>query len=294
MRIEYLRYILAIAETHSMNAAAHKLFISQQGLSEAIKRVETQWQITLFNRSKVGVSFTPAGQELLPIIKSVVQQYDLLEETLFNVKASENTTSQLSIKLLANSLPLYGFIFDLIAHLKHTAPQIQITYQEVDLPVIALIMSQGNADCAVFRLQNDELPSFSASVDPDLSLYKLFDDEIYLSIASTHPLAKQAYIPQKYTLMYPCVKYSSPYDVELLTGHSLFQNNTMIYTSKLLADKFFPQPEIVSLPIKPSQKFAYYLLIPQKTLLRNSEFLQALQQISLTISNHPTDLKQPI
>ena len=51
MKIEYCLYILDVVETGSIRKAAEKRFITQQGLSQAIKSVERELGIEIFNRS---------------------------------------------------------------------------------------------------------------------------------------------------------------------------------------------------------------------------------------------------
>ena len=65
MTLAQLRYVIAIADTHSMNEAARTLFIAQPSLSQAIKDLEEEIGISLFNRSNRGVRLTPEGTEFL-------------------------------------------------------------------------------------------------------------------------------------------------------------------------------------------------------------------------------------
>ena len=79
MRIEQLKYFLEAAQSGSINAVAQHLFISQQGISDALKRMEKELGVVLFNRSKVGITLTPAGEGLYEYAHQVVQAYGQLE-----------------------------------------------------------------------------------------------------------------------------------------------------------------------------------------------------------------------
>ena len=61
MTLTQLRYIIAIADTGSMNEAAKSLFISQPSLSLAVKELEKEIGTELFKRSNRGVSVTPVS-----------------------------------------------------------------------------------------------------------------------------------------------------------------------------------------------------------------------------------------
>ena len=66
MTLQQLEYIVAIAETGSLNKAAEQLYVSQPSLSSAVKELERELGITVFHRSARGVSLTADGAELLP------------------------------------------------------------------------------------------------------------------------------------------------------------------------------------------------------------------------------------
>lgn len=78
--IQQLKYILIAAETGSITEAAKLLFISQPSLSNAIRETEKQIGITLFLRSRSGISLTQDGMEFLGYARQVLQQMELLED----------------------------------------------------------------------------------------------------------------------------------------------------------------------------------------------------------------------
>ena len=78
MRLDYLRYFEHLAHTLNYTRAAEELFIAQPTLSVAIKRMETELGIKLFQRS-VGCSkieLTPAGSVFLEYASRVIKEYD--------------------------------------------------------------------------------------------------------------------------------------------------------------------------------------------------------------------------
>lgn len=80
MTLQQLRYLIAIAEYGSINAAAQNLYASQSNLSTAIKDLEQELGITIFTRSNRGVTLTNDGTELLGYARQVIEQADMLEE----------------------------------------------------------------------------------------------------------------------------------------------------------------------------------------------------------------------
>ena len=78
MTFVQLRYILTIAETKSMNKAAELLYVSQPSLTNAVKELEKEVNITIFFRSGRGVTLTDDGAEFLLYAKEICMQYEQL------------------------------------------------------------------------------------------------------------------------------------------------------------------------------------------------------------------------
>jgi len=84
MTLQQLKYMIIVAEKGSITEAAKELFISQPSLSGAIKEVEKEAKVTIFNRCRAGVALTTEGMEFLGYARQVVQQMELLESRYIN------------------------------------------------------------------------------------------------------------------------------------------------------------------------------------------------------------------
>ena len=80
MTVQQLKYILKVAEVGSITEAAKQLFISQPSLSNSIKETEKEADITIFLRSRTGITLTKDGAEFLGYARQVIQQMELLED----------------------------------------------------------------------------------------------------------------------------------------------------------------------------------------------------------------------
>ena len=80
MTVQQLKYILKTAEVGSITEAAKLLFISQPSLSNSIKETEKEAGITIFLRSRTGITLTKDGAEFLGYARQVIQQMELLED----------------------------------------------------------------------------------------------------------------------------------------------------------------------------------------------------------------------
>ena len=79
MTLQQLKYMIVVAEKGSITEAAKELYLSQPSLSGAIKDVEREAKIAIFNRCRAGVALTTEGMEFLGYARQVVQQMELLE-----------------------------------------------------------------------------------------------------------------------------------------------------------------------------------------------------------------------
>jgi LysR family transcriptional regulator, benzoate and cis,cis-muconate-responsive activator of ben and cat genes len=89
IELRELRYFSAVAEARSFTAAAKQLHMAQPPLSSAIKKLEKELDVVLFNRTRSGVLLTPAGARLLreanDILRRVGEIGGVLHEHQANV-----------------------------------------------------------------------------------------------------------------------------------------------------------------------------------------------------------------
>ena len=74
--IRQLRYFVAVAERGSFSRAALDLHLSQSALSEALRKLEVELGVDLLERSRRGVSPTPAGDALLAGARTAIAHFD--------------------------------------------------------------------------------------------------------------------------------------------------------------------------------------------------------------------------
>ncbi len=84
MTLQQLRYVISVAESGSITEAAKQLFISQPSLSKAIKEIEKEQGMQLFQRGRSGVILTTDGREFAGYARQVLQQMENLENRFFD------------------------------------------------------------------------------------------------------------------------------------------------------------------------------------------------------------------
>ena len=79
MTFQQLSYVVEISKCGSINKAAQKLFLSQSGISTAVRELEEELGIQFFVRSNRGVEFTQEGKEFLSYAVSLLEQKQRIE-----------------------------------------------------------------------------------------------------------------------------------------------------------------------------------------------------------------------
>ena len=80
MKLQQLRYIVEVASCGSVTEAARRLFVSQPSVTAAVRDLEREMGITVFDRTSKGMVTTTEGQTFLGYARQVLEQADLLEE----------------------------------------------------------------------------------------------------------------------------------------------------------------------------------------------------------------------
>ncbi|ESJ19938.1 MULTISPECIES: LysR family transcriptional regulator [unclassified Cupriavidus] len=71
-----LRIFLALAQSLNFSRTAEQFFVTQPSLSKAVKEMEEELGIALFERSTRSVRLTPAGEQLVPMARRIVGEFD--------------------------------------------------------------------------------------------------------------------------------------------------------------------------------------------------------------------------
>ena len=93
MNIEYLKYFSELAKIQHYGKAAKALNISQPGLSHAIKSLEEEYGVPLFQKEGRNVSLSHYGKELMKDVDEILGAYLRLEERAVGLRADRQCVS---------------------------------------------------------------------------------------------------------------------------------------------------------------------------------------------------------
>lgn len=198
MTLEQLYYFIAASQKGSINAASRELHISPQALSRTLIHLETELGVTLFERSRHGVTLTPQGRRLL---NAAVQFTDSLSH-LNDTSSSDTFLFDNPCSILSS--PGLGYFFPtFLARLYSAVPDLQVNIRYNSYLNILDEVEQRSVEIALTNISTMDGQSIHPSLYDDLLFYPLFT---YYCIASTHsPLAAYKTISCKTLLAYPLI-----------------------------------------------------------------------------------------
>jgi len=179
-----LRMLVAVHEYGSLSAAADVLGVSQQGVSARMRALETQWDLSLFERSTRGTSLTPEGvliaqwaHDLLTRSASFDAAVDALKKD-----AASHLRVAASLTVAEHLMPLWLTRFAATGD----APRLELTAAN-SATVIAGVRD-GSQDIGF--IETPDVPS-------DLDSVMVASDELVVVVGNTHPWASRESVTVK-------------------------------------------------------------------------------------------------
>ena len=191
MTLQQLKYIIGVSEIGSFNKAADQLYVSQPSLTSAIKDVEKEFNIILFNRSSKGISLTNEGKEFLQYARQIYAQYDNLLERF--------DTSKKRKKKFAVSCQHYSFcvkaFIDMVKKIEKSdgnSDEYDFAINETRTLTVIEDVTNLRSEIGILHLSDFNRSAlekvFKAN---DLIFEKLVSCNAYVYLWKNHPLAKQ-------------------------------------------------------------------------------------------------------
>ena len=131
MTIQQCKYVLEILKTGSFNEAAKTLYIAQSSLSAAVKALETELNIKIFERSNNGVCLTSDGSEFVRYASQIVEQNNFI---------LEKYVSRKNLPKLYIATQHYDFVADIFGNILYILVMSD-SFAKCILSLLALLIS---------------------------------------------------------------------------------------------------------------------------------------------------------
>lgn len=226
MDINYEAYKIFyyVAVEGSISKAANKLFISQPAVTWQIKSLEDQLNLTLFIRTKKGVTLTEEGKVLFEYVKQGVESFTNGENMLTNIKNLDYGTISIGASTTVSKHVLMPYL-----------EEFHKQYPNIDIKIVnslteSLIkeLRNGNLDMLVLNLPMKE--------SKDLKIQKVMDvQDIFVRNKKYYELTNGNIKLEKLN-NYPLLFQKKPSNTRTFLDNYLKENNTSL----------MPKTEIVS------------------------------------------------
>ncbi|MBR0140751.1 MAG: LysR family transcriptional regulator [Ruminococcus sp.] len=202
MTLQQLKYVLAIAETGSMNKAAEQLYVSQPSLTASVQELEKETEIKIFNRTGRGVTLTNDGAEFLLYARQVVGQFDIL---------SEKYTGKGKIKKkFGVSTQHYSFAVKAFVEMvkKFDTAKYEFAVRETKTAEIISDVATLRSEIGIIYLNDFNRKSLTKLLKSNgLEFHTLTKCSPYVYLWKGHPLANQEKISFEQLADYPCLSF---------------------------------------------------------------------------------------
>ncbi|MCW8840285.1 MAG: LysR substrate-binding domain-containing protein [Gammaproteobacteria bacterium] len=176
MTLTELRYIVAVAEKRHFGRAAQACFVSQPTLSVAVKRLEEELGVTLFERSRAEIALTPAGERVVQQARRALAEAGAVREVAMASK--DELAGPLRLGAIYTIAPY--LLPDLIPAINEQAPRMPLLVEENYTAVLSEKLKRGDLDVIIIALPFDE---------PGVVTLALYDEPFVMLLPASHPLS---------------------------------------------------------------------------------------------------------
>ncbi len=178
MTLTELRYIVAVARERHFGRAAESCFVSQPTLSVAVRKLEDELGVQLFERRSHEIAVTPAGTAIISQAQCVLDEADVLRQI---AKGSQDQlVGALRIGLIYTIGPY--LLPNLIPALNDQAEQMPLIIEEGYTETLRAKLLSGELDAAILALP------FAES---GIETRELYDEPFVVVVPSSHPLIER-------------------------------------------------------------------------------------------------------
>ncbi|MGN1339986.1 MAG: LysR family transcriptional regulator [Oscillospiraceae bacterium] len=224
MTLQQLKYVLTVADAGSMSQAAEQLYISQPTLSSAVKDLEKETGISIFQRTSKGVFPTSEGADFLSYARQVYQQYDLLTQKYSaqgSVRRKFGVSSQhysFAVKAFVETVKKYDTLnFDFA--MRETRTMDVITDVGMMKSEVGILYLDSFNRRVIEKLLSDN----------ELTFTPLIRCRAYVYIWKGHPLAGEKSLSLEQLRDYPCMSFEQG------------EQGSGFLAEEILSDKDYPR-----------------------------------------------------
>ena len=173
MTLTELRYIVAVARERHFGRAAETCFVSQPTLSVAVKKLEEELGVALFERGPGEVTVTPPGQKIVEQAQRVLEEAARVREIA--AAGRDPLVGPLRLGAIYTIGPY--LLPKLVPIMRRNAPQMPLLIQENFTHNLSESLKSGEADAILIALPFDE---------PGIATRAVYDEPFLVAVPKGH------------------------------------------------------------------------------------------------------------
>ena len=202
MTLQQLKYVVEVADKGTITDAARELFISQPSLTNQIKALEKEMNITIFTRTNKGISLSKDGEIFLGYARQVLEQAYMLEE---KYKGKDTLKRQFCISTQHYSFAVNAFV-ELIE--KCGSEEYDFSLRETTTYEIIEDVANLKSELGILYINAFNEPAIKKLLsENDLIFTELFRAEPHIFVSKQNPLAKKSSVALTELAPYPYLCY---------------------------------------------------------------------------------------
>ena len=201
-----MKYALEVAKSGSINKAAEVLMAAAPNVSRSIKELETDFGITIFERTQNGTKLTPEGEEFINYAKGVLRQIDEIER-IYKTGASKKQKFSISV-------PRACYISEAFANFSKSLSKeaAEVFYKETNSQRTIHNMTEHDYKLGIIRYAENYDKYFKSMLEEKGFQYELVTEFTYsLIMSADNPLAKKEVITFDDLTNYIEIAHVDPY-----------------------------------------------------------------------------------
>ena len=202
MDLRQLRFMLEVARAGSFTRAAQRLHIAQPALSIAIRKLEEELEVQLFNRRDRTITLTAEGEALARHAQLMEQQMVAARQELDDLRGLLRGEVRMGLSPMLSS----HFFPQILASFKRRYPALQLSINGDSARNIQRKIASGSLDMGVI----------AGTVPEGLDAHLLVRDEVVACVHRSHHLAGKKKAPLRKLLAEPLIHFSEGYHLREL------------------------------------------------------------------------------
>ena len=202
MTLQQLKYVVAVADKGTISKASKELFVSQPSLTNAIRELEKEMNISIFNRTNKGTVVSQEGEKFLRYARQVLEQASLLESAF---KGNVKQKKRFCVSTQHYSFAVNAFV-DLIK--KYGEDEYDFSLRETETYEVIDDVAKMKSELGIVYLNSfNEKALGKIFKSNNLKFTELFTANPHIFVSTSNPLANKKSVKMKDLAPYPYLSY---------------------------------------------------------------------------------------